>query len=74
MSVECGLGNRENPSEPTTLLSSPQYGKAEATEISSTVAMIDLTFLIFNQGPRDMIDLNLLISLQVPRDNENQKS
>jgi len=34
---ECGLGNRENPSEPTTPLPSPQYGKAEASEISDTV-------------------------------------
>jgi len=68
---ECGLGNRENPSEPTTLLPSPQYGKAEASEISDTFCwlkfsdfhqglrdMISLNFLIFNQGPRDMIDLN----------------
>jgi len=34
--IECGLGNRENPSEPTTPLPSPQYGKAEASEISDT--------------------------------------
>jgi len=33
---ECGLGNRENPSEPTTPLPSPQYGKVEASEISGT--------------------------------------
>ena len=33
---ECGLGNRENPSEPTTPLPSPQYGKAEASEINHT--------------------------------------
>jgi len=36
--------------------------------------MIDLTFLIFHQGPRDVIDLNLLIFHQGPRDMENQKS
>jgi len=34
--TECGLGNSGNPSEPTTLLPSPQYGKAEASEISNT--------------------------------------
>jgi len=33
---ECRLGNRENPSEPTTPLPSPQYGKAEASGISDT--------------------------------------
>ena len=33
---ECGLGNQENPPEPTTPLPSPQYGKAEASEISYT--------------------------------------
>ena len=33
---ECGLGNQENPSETTTPLPSPQYGKAEASEMSNT--------------------------------------
>jgi len=36
--------------------------------------MIDLTFLIFHQGLRDVIDLNFLIFHQGPRDMENQKS
>ena len=31
---ECGLGNRENPSEPTTPLPSPQKWKTEASEIN----------------------------------------
>ena len=35
--------------------------------------MIDLNFLIFNQGPRDMIDLNFPIFDQEPRDTEIQQ-
>ena len=35
--------------------------------------MIDLTFLIFHQGPQGMIDLNFLIFHQGPRDIENHK-
>ena len=77
-------GNR--PSEPTTPLPSPQYGKAEASEISDTFCwlnfpdfsswatdMIECNFLIFNLGPRDMIDLNFLIFHQGPRVTENHK-
>jgi len=30
---ECGLGNRENPSEPTTPLPSPQYKKSKSSKI-----------------------------------------
>jgi len=33
--------------------------------------MIDLNFMIFNQGPRDMIDLNFLIFHHGARDTEN---
>ena len=35
--------------------------------------MIDLNFLIFYLGPRDMVDFNFLIFHQGPRDWENQK-
>ena len=45
---ECGLGNRENPSEPTMPLPSPQYGKAEASEISDTLCWIN--FSDFSSG------------------------
>jgi len=45
---ECGLGNRENPSEPTTPLPSPQYGKAEASEMSDTFCW--LNFSDFSPG------------------------
>jgi len=68
---ECGLGNRENPSEPTTPLPSPQYRKSEASKIRGT--FVDLNFLIFHQGPREMIDLNLLMFHRGPRDMKNQK-
>ena len=43
-----GLRNRENPSEPTTPLPSPQYGKAEASEISDTLCWIN--FSDFSSG------------------------
>jgi len=39
---ECGLGNRENPSEPTTPLLSPQYGKAETSKIRGTFCRLKL--------------------------------
>ena len=36
--------------------------------------MIEFNFLIFNLGPRDMIDLNFLIFHQGPRVTENHKN
>ena len=42
---ECGLRNRENPSEPTTPLPSPQYGKSQSSK--HVIPSVDLTFLIF---------------------------
>ena len=45
---ECGLGNRENPSEPTTPFPSPQYRKAEANEINNTYCW--LNFSDFSSG------------------------
>jgi len=35
--------------------------------------MVDLNFLIYNQGPRDIIDLNFLIFHQGPRDMKIRK-
>ena len=45
---ECRLGNRENPSEPTTPLPSPQYGKSKASKISETFCW--LQFYDFSSG------------------------
>jgi len=53
---ECGLGNRENPSEPITPLPSPQYGKAEATEVSNTFCW--LNFSDFSSGATRYDSLN----------------
>jgi len=36
--------------------------------------MIDLNFVTFNQGPRDVIDLKFLIFHQGPRDTDNHKN
>jgi len=37
------------------------------------VPFVDLNFMIFHQGLRNMIDLNFLIFHQGPRDTKNQK-
>ena len=39
---EYGLENREDPSEPTTPLLSPQYGKAETSKIRGTFCRLKL--------------------------------
>ena len=84
---ECGLGNLENPSEPTTPLPSPQYGKAEASEIGNTFCW--LKFSDFSSGTTryDWLDFSDFSSRatrydslkfsdfhQGPIDTENQKS
>ena len=45
---ECGLGNRENPSEPTTPFPSPQYGKSKSSKISGNICW--LRFYDFSVG------------------------
>ena len=44
---------------------SPQYGEAEASNYE--VPFVDINFLIFHRGPRDMIYFNFLIFHQGPR-------
>jgi len=46
---ECGLGNRENPSEHTMPLPSPQYWKAKASAIYGTfcwLKFLDFSYLV----------------------------
>ena len=37
---ECGLRNRQNPSEPTTPFPSPQYGKSKSSNISGNICWL----------------------------------
>ena len=45
-SSECGLGNWENPSEPTTPLPSPQYGKLQSSKIRDTFCWLKFPYLV----------------------------
>jgi len=72
---ECGLGNRENPSEPTTPLPSPQYGKSQSSKISGTFCWLnfyDFLYLVAPDEKSETLSQSFLVAPDEKSENLSQ--
>jgi len=69
---ECGLGNRENSSEPTTPLLSPQYGKSQSSKINLSFCSLEFSDFPYLMAP-DKKSENLSQSYLVAPDEKSEK-
>jgi len=69
---ECGLGNRENPSETTTPLPSPQYGKSQSSKICYTFCWLNFSDFPYLEAPDEKSE-KLSESYLVAPDEKSEK-